>query len=320
MAKISASEDNEKQEFEELIAIVKQAVGVDEHAKAKLLESIGSQKKRGTHEIIFSRVFALLSAGDSRQVWRVETGIKGKKTIDREVDAIVATIGADKWKELLGIFYALPSEFQNKVRRPGEIAASERRQVRYCRKLADALEQHNPFTLRQDIHSSPFSGLIARELLRESGFGKSLVNVLEVLPRAYKPAIAIEMIKQCIFGLWLADPTPVLVRTLRAFADAIEKGKMDPATAAMLFPQFTQGKLNVKEFTKRVVFFLLEHNWPETSRRPPNKETALVVNVILGLRGKRAVTANDISQMNKKTRRRYYKDAAQVIGRIRAAK
>lgn len=141
------------------------------------------------------------------------------------------------------------------------------------------------------------------------------MQALESLPYQYAPFVADDIAKKCVIGLCLVNPTNFLVDILQVYADVIESNDIDIENKALLHPRFTSGKLTFKEFTKRVVYFLLEQNWPKIKRRAPNKETAIVVNIIVGLRGANTVTANDITQMNRKTRRRYYKETEEILAK-----
>jgi hypothetical protein len=265
-----------------------------------------------------SRIEAQLYAGTFGEFARHEFGIRRTTPFHKEIEKIAETVGVKKWNQLVGALSQVPKAYEEQIQRPIEIARNFTNQVKLCRQLAESLEAHNPSTLYQDIASSPIYGVVAKEIFRIGVFGRNLARAIEGLPRAYGSQVALDIAKGCLYPLMLVDPSTHLTKVLRAYADALERGPIDREIITLL--SFLGRKQSSKEFAKRIVFYMLQSNWPHQLKRPPNKETALLVNIILNLQGRSAVTANDISQMNKSTRRSYYKEAKQRIARIDATK
>lgn len=249
-------------------------------------------------ERVYPRVMVQLSVGDYRNFFRQEFGDKTSKIEDKIIEGIADKIGQDKWEELVGFFSKLDITYEEHIRRPKDIEKQFKNQITLCHKLAMSLEDYNPHNWCQ-LLDSPFSGLIAKEV-----FNEDWLYALQSTERTYAPAVAKDIVTRCFIRLYLADPATFLARTLREYAAILESFSIDNHSAALL--KVAHGKINFKEFTKRIVFNMIKACWP--SKRAPNKETAYIVNIILGLDGNDSVTGNDISQMNKKTRRTYYKD------------
>lgn len=101
-------------------------------------------------------------------------------------------------------------------------------------------------------------------------------------------------------------PIPTLASYLRGLVRLLERhGKNIDPEEEKIMDAFSR-KPTLKEFAKRYIFSLLHEHIK--SRQAPNKETAIMVNVLLNLPGDQQVTPNDISQMRKNERRTYYKD------------
>ncbi len=218
-----------------------------------------------------------------------------------ELKEIEQKIGVEKWQELVRIFTRIPLDYAGHNRRYRDVIALQKRIVKKCRELSKLLSTYNTSNWYFDLESSPLHGMVIEEL-----FDKYWLSIIESMRFAYRNGeIALDILRRHFVGLFLLDPSPLLFRLLDKYANAIESEKMDTRSKALF--QFTYGKLTLKEFTKRVVFFFLQYYWPP-KKRAPNKEAALIVNGILGLSGKKMVTANDITQMNKQNRRRYHRE------------
>lgn len=254
------------------------------------------------------RVMAWLQTGNDRLDFRKLHGghYDAKRTL--EIDAVAAKFPAHDWAQLVDIFASLLRAYEEHVARPREIVRNARKVISQCRALAKLFEEFDASDLSawgpEDGHmASTFHGLVARHILH-----RFWVQALEALPKAYTPAAAEEIAKYCVWNLYLSPPEKLLTGMLRDYANLLETFDFGTVTATLNNPSLTRGKLTEKEFVKRTTFVLLDGLRTKKGGRAPNKETAIVVNVILGLTGRRAVTANDISQMNKSTRRQYYKE------------
>jgi hypothetical protein len=263
-----------------------------------------------------SRIQAQLFAGELGEFARSEFGSRRSRPLDKEIEKIAETVGVKKWNQVVESLSQVPRAYEEQVQRPIDIAGHLANQIKLCRQLANSLEAHNPSTLYQDLESSPIYGVVAKEVFQIGVFGQNLARAIEGLPQAHGSQVALRIAQGCLYPLMFVDPSTHLTNLLRAYADALERGQIDREIPILL--RFLGRKQSPREFAKRIVFCLLNSNWPDKLRRPPNKETALLVNIILNLQGRSAVTANDISQMNKSTRRRYYKEAKQRIARIGA--
>jgi hypothetical protein len=105
---------------------------------------------------------------------------------------------------------------------------------------------------------------------------------------------------------WAFTEIPAL---LWRFIDTLEGWEpAGPEPVVEELRTFVSRKNSLQEFAKRRVFTLLLERWPKRLGNAPNNETATIVNYLLELSGQEQVTANDISQMNKGTRRKYSKE------------
>lgn len=270
----------------------------DDHYRRQLLEE--RLHSRGVSD--GTKRLARLHIGSRREVYHSEAGLRFTKNM--ALEKIAFSIGEERWAELAGIFTQLPSDFTNYVQRPRELLETRNQQIVLSNKLASMLDK-SKFTHLDNILDSPFSGLLAKQVLSIEWYWA--LRSLRHSSRSIEDATHVA--KHCLLPLYLADITKVMCRMLRGYAKALKNWKPESRVAAML--QFAYGKLNEREFVKRIVFFLLSKELKQ--QRAPNKETALIVNLVLGLRGKNAVTANDITQMNKRNRRRYFKEAESYV-------
>lgn len=229
------------------------------------------------------------------------------------IEKIVQSVGKHKWKYLTAIFQQLPADFESYVRRPRELAIAKQRMAKQCRDLANLIGR-NTLSPQTDIYDSPFHGLVAKQV-----FTIEWLWALQGL-RCSRPTVenALNAAHRCFYGLYLTDAGTTIVKLLRGYADALDKWK--PEMRVETLQTFAYGKLDEKQFVKRVVFFLLDKELNPDKRRggAPNQETATIVNAILGLRGKNKVTANQITQMNKKTRTKYHKELETYVTTTKA--
>lgn len=293
--------------IDELDAITDQAWGMLEKWK-KEVGTLAHDRQapfdkahiRGSDE--FWKRLAKLHIGSQREMYHSEAGLR--LTRNKALEKIAFSIGEENWAELANFFSKLPSDFKRYAIRPRVLEKRRKQQITLCNNLATMLEKSN-WTDLDCFPESAFLGLLAKQVLSIEWFW-----ALCSLRYGERTAIdATRVAKKCLYPLYYADSTKVLTRLLRGYAKALEEWKPEPEVK--VFFHFAYGKLNEKEFVKRVVFFLLHKELKQ--QRAPNIETAIVVNIVLGLRGKNAVTANDITQMNKKTRRAYFKGAESYI-------
>lgn len=255
------------------------------------------------NELVFNRVYGELSVGKHRNLFRMEAGLEEAGHAPKAIEKIANEIGVENWRMILGILSSLPSDYERKVRKPRELAISLDKISRLSDELSTLIEENKLHDLFSDLES-PMNGIIAKHIISENW-----VDALESLNSKYCPNIAYDIAKKCFYGLLLIDPSKHLSLILKEYGEILRKAEIDERTSAMML--FAGGKLSLKEFVKRVTFFLLSSY--SNRKVSPNKETAIAVNVVLGLSGKYIVTANHISQMNKKTRRKYYKDAKDYL-------
>jgi hypothetical protein len=247
-----------------------------------------------------SKAFARLSVGAQRETFHASLGMR--LTRSPELEGIAERIGPDVWNEsFVPTLAHLPFEFANRIKKPAELVANRERLIRVCENAARLIESLS-LDPQTDVLASPFYGLLAKQVLTIEWYWALHALRRDTMGPADRGTIQIA--SNALYGLLMTDPARALVRLLRGYSAALKQWEPERELQGLLF--FANGKLSKKEFVKRVVFFLLDQSLK--SRRAPNKETALVANMILGLRGKAAITANDITQMNKKTRRNYHKD------------
>lgn len=128
--------------------------------------------------------------------------------------------------------------------------------------------------------------------------GMILTNLVNLSPEPTRVKEALR--KQHMLWLSPMRPEVFLSALLECFSNALEQ---EPVRNEELIEKFSYGKHNLKEFTKRRVFHCIKSRWrPE---RGANKATALIVNLLLDLKGSDQVTANDITQMNRWERKKY---------------
>lgn len=229
------------------------------------------------------------------------------------LNKIMRVIGEKRWNKLAEIFLDLPNDFELYVRRPREVHKAKLRMAKQCRNLA-ALIASDSLDNLTDFYESPFNGLVAKQVFTIDWF-----LALQAL-RYSRPTVkdALNIANKCFYGLYLVDASRTLVRMLRGYADALDIWK--PAYRVKVLHTFAYGKLDKEEFVKRAVFFLLarEMNLVKPLGCAPNQATAAIVNIVLRLRGKSKVTANNITQMNKKTRTKYYKELETHVNKVKA--
>ena len=101
-------------------------------------------------------------------------------------------------------------------------------------------------------------------------------------------------------GLGMMPSKPKLSEFLLDVADFVNASPLSPVLMAI--DETLSRKKNRKEFLKHAVF---EHLHALIPGRTPNKESAIVVNVLLGLETD-AVTASDIAMLPRKPRKSYH--------------
>lgn len=269
-----------------------------------------SESSHSKQAASYLRVMTRLQIGEDRMRYRQMHGGNFDPKESRNVDAIAAQFAPSEWTRLIGIFASLLEHYADRVVKPRAIMRNARKTVSQCRALATLLETFDASSLsawapEDGPGASTFHGMVARHVLH-----RYWVQALEALRSAVHPAVAQDIAQHCVWNLVLTPPEKLLTGLLRDYANKVENFKLGTATSLLNNPLFTRGKLTEKEFVKRMVFFLLHGLAPKTRRRAPNKETAIVANIILGLSGRSAVTANEVCQMNKSTRRQYYKEYA----------
>lgn len=215
-----------------------------------------------------------------------------------ELTHVRSAVGKRRWPTLADFFIGLPDEYDKLGGRIEEVHKRQMRVAQLSRELADLLKDHRPEQYQESL-TSKFQGLVAKHIMTPAW-----AESLDALRDRYAPLVARDKLRRIFMGVYLLDPSTLLTQLLKRYADVIEREPFNKYY--LLLFRYTHGKLTKKEFVKRTVFAFLQHYW--SKRRAPNKEAALIANAVLGLRGAAAVTANDITQMNKKTRRRYYKE------------
>lgn len=227
---------------------------------------------------------------------------KRATTNEKEIFRIANKVGRNKWDSTVKILLKIRLYYNEFVEKPSIIANKLNALASGCISLADEIESITPSKYYEPFS---FSGIVAKQV-----FDENWLSALTCLSSQHSFQNSNEIAMKCFLGLYLAEPESVIPAILRDIANRIEVSKFQEEVKFSM--NFTKGKLNEKEFAKRVVFFLLSNLWP--TKLSPNKETAFIVNNLLDLKGKNIVTANDISQMNKKTRRKYYKDVEKILG------
>ena len=221
---------------------------------------------------------------------------------NQELEPIRRTLGNENWNQLTLFFMGLPDDYRGLGGRARDVRKQQNQVARKCRDLSQLLEARDPEQWHTKSFSpSPLNGAVARFILNSD-----LVLALDCLRERYPANKAYKKLEHLFSGIYLLDASHFLSHFLRYYADTIEREPF--SQYYQLLFQHTGGKLSLKEFTKRAVFESLKQKWPRRLIRPPNKETALVVNAILNLKGKAAVTPNDITQMNKAVRRHYHSE------------
>lgn len=236
----------------------------------------------------------------------------GRDTRSRTIKCLEQRVGENRWRELVSIFGDLPGDYELFVKRPALLLKAKKKLTKQCRDMADLMEREN-LEPQTEFFESPFHGLLAKQIFTIEWFW-----ALQGLRfRCRTPKDAADVASRCFLGLYMTSPSKAISRILRGYAGALDTWKPGNREAAILY--FAYGRLNKKEFVKRVVFFLLNLELNPSNKKggAPNKETAAIVNAILGLRGQKSVKANNITQMNKKTRAKYHKDLESYVTRIK---
>lgn len=127
------------------------------------------------------------------------------------------------------------------------------------------------------------------------------------------------VVSSLVFG---SNPFQYLPDSLENFVMLLQAKEIDSG-ARIIHNAIPRKSSSKTEFFKRRTFEILVEELQSSldqldemptmrKLRNPNKETAAVVNVLLRLSGRVSVSANDISQMNKANRRKYFVEKVKI--------
>lgn len=204
-------------------------------------------------------------------------------------------LGWESWNDLVFDCASIPDDHAFVGKKPSDTGDRVQRLARDLRTFATHLRELEAAS-RPDGLPTRLDGLVAQYV-----FSEAWMTALESVGRWLSPAPAVEVIKQAFLGLYLAQPADLLANLSLAYADALERQPLGDAYRRAA--QHAGRRNSLKDYAKRRVFRALKARWP--LRRAPNRESAELVNLVLHLHERDAVSANEISQMNRGSRRRY---------------
>ncbi len=205
------------------------------------------------------------------------------------------------WEYFLYFLSMIPMNYASHTKKAASLDEIKIKIISKASELADLLmQQEFEFTrLYKDEHgASPFDGMIFSQFI-----SYRLYLILKRYDEIAEEGLEADNLAHEVLSLYKTEPTVFLSEVLKRYVKTLESAKLPLHSKVDL--SIRHGKINLREYTKRVVFDLTSAFWQ--LRRAPNKEAAILTNIVLNLYGSEMVSANDISQMRKKQRRKYYK-------------
>lgn len=222
--------------------------------------------------------------------------VKSSFDTDDEIERISNLLGFSSWRKITNMFLKLEEEFETKFKSFQNLEDIVIKQKELALNLAESLKQSNLHKYFDEI-GSPFDGLLAKH-----SFDSNIINQIEFALSLKTKEDSDKIATGILLGISGDNSIQALSKTLSDYAEKLAnsftKEYFDKVNKL-----YSNKKISFKEFVKKRVFDILRDVWPND--RNPNKETATISNLILGLDGQESISPNDISQMNKKNRKKY---------------
>lgn len=236
---------------------------------------------------------------EKRDAFRNDIGISLIVDTDKNIEKIKTKVGIKKWNEIYKHSLKFYSEYETVINDSKTLFSDARKQKDLCEKLSKSLRKTKS-SIYNNQFLSPFHGLIAKHTLDHD-----LLSAISSLQHSYTEDEATDIVMRIYTKSLLTSPSEILTLILDDLAVILDKQFINQESL-MLIDKFSHGKISFKGYVMRHVFDLLYTEWPK--KWGPNNETALISNLILGLKGSKKIIANDVANMNKKTRANYYYD------------
>ena len=225
----------------------------------------------------------------------------------------------DEWFPLLGLFADIPDDFAEYAAEWPRVNERRDNLAAALRECAAAIESND--ISRYWTGPAPWMGLF----LPFIDFPE-MITIFSTFQRVEPNPHGRQVFLKAFAHVAGKDAFIEMPTLLRRFADSIDQLLEEPIAKSLA--KTVSRKNSLREFAKRRVFqiltdlassraapskrapsignllLVLRDPKPKIARAAPNKETATIVNCLLELTGSGRVTANDISQMNKRKRSR----------------
>lgn len=233
---------------------------------------------------------------EHRKTMRFECGLESEFDTDGEIRNLIQTIGHSNWKKIYKRLQKLYDDYKNRHKNIKNIKQTVQKQQKLARQLAQSISESN-LNNYFDEDISPFYGIIARH-----SFNSAVIEMLESFPNNHSQ----DESDKAALGIYFSMDGDSSIRALSAslddYADKLQEFFTNDYFNRIK-NEYSYKNINFKEYVKSTVFKILKQYWPHDSN--PNKETALISNLILGLKEEDKIKPNDISQKNRNTRKKY---------------